>query len=52
MAPLKVSITWPEAQKLPKYPWLRGHGSIEGVLMQAGAGAQLGVSMAERSWLH
>ena len=37
---------------LTMYPWLRGHGSIEAKVKVAGSIPAVGVSMAERSWLH
>ena len=37
---------------LPKYPWLKGHGSIEAGLLHSTIVQKTVVSMAERAWLH
>ena len=37
MAPLKVEHAHLDAAGLDAYPWLRGHGSIEGTALASGA---------------
>ena len=53
MAPLKPENVAGIAGISEGYPWLRGHGSIEALVLAVIVGLWAAyVSMAERSWLH
>ena len=44
--------TCAENPEFPPYPWLKGHGSIEGPRVLPHGQGVVVVSMAEGSWLH
>ena len=52
MAPLKPLNVRVASSPSVSYPWLRGHGSIEALMIGESAARNIPVSMAERSWLH
>ena len=52
MAPLKLQSLEMNFNRRDEYPWLRGHGSIEALVVLLAGGLAIVVSMAERSWLH
>ena len=52
MAPLKGRSCRRWTNRVEEFPWLGGHGSIEGARTRRPHGRGPGVSMAGRSWLH